>query len=52
MMVWIVRAMMSVPPPGPAVATNSIGFVGCHAANDGLAIARTAAPAKISAAQL
>jgi hypothetical protein len=23
---------LSVPPPGPAVATNSIGFCGCQAA--------------------
>src|SRR5215204_4211103 len=32
MMLWIVRARLSVPPPGPAVAMNSSGFVGFHSA--------------------
>src|SRR6476620_5614579 len=32
MMLWTARAKLSVPPPGPAVAMNSIGFAGCHAA--------------------
>jgi hypothetical protein len=31
-MLWTARAKLSVPPPGPAVAMNSIGFVGCQAA--------------------
>src|SRR5262245_33656574 len=30
-MLCTVRAMLSVPPPGPAVAMNSSGFVGCQA---------------------
>src|SRR5690554_1934049 len=29
---WTTRANWSVPPPGPAVAMNSSGLVGCHAA--------------------
>src|SRR3954464_3216198 len=32
MMLWTARAKLSVPPPGPAVAMNSIGFAGCQAA--------------------
>src|ERR1700730_8203271 len=32
MMLWTARAKLSVPPPGPAVAMNSIGLTGCHAA--------------------
>src|SRR5579864_4710992 len=32
MMFCTARARLSVPPPGPAVATNSIGFCGCQAA--------------------
>src|SRR5471032_3222912 len=32
MMLWTARAKLSVPPPGPAVAINSIGLTGCHAA--------------------
>src|SRR5260370_4107268 len=32
MMLRPARAKLSVPPPGPAVAMNSIGFAGCHAA--------------------
>src|ERR1700694_812916 len=33
MMLWTARAKLSVPPPGPAVATNSIGLTGCQAAS-------------------
>src|ERR1700730_6444892 len=33
MMLWTARAKLSVPPPGPAVAMNSIGLTGCHAAS-------------------
>src|SRR3982750_4729139 len=42
---WTVRAKMSVPPPGPAVATNSIGLDGspASAAWDSSAAAATAA---------
>src|SRR3981081_4180730 len=32
MMLWTARAKLSVPPPGPAVATNSIGLAGLPAA--------------------
>jgi hypothetical protein len=32
MMAWTARAKLSVPPPGPAVAMNSIGLTGCQAA--------------------
>src|SRR5712675_343164 len=32
MMLWTARAKLSVPPPGPAVAMNSIGLTGCQAA--------------------
>src|ERR1700732_3661718 len=35
------RARLSVPPPGPAVATNSIGFCGCQAAQAGSVPAST-----------
>jgi hypothetical protein len=35
--------MLSVPPPGPAVATNSIGFCGCQAAPAGTLPETTAA---------
>src|SRR5712671_4012140 len=31
-MAWTVRARLSVPPPGPAVAMNSIGLAGRHSA--------------------
>src|SRR6266481_3764576 len=37
MMLWTARARLSVPPPGPAVATNSIGLCGCQAACAGTA---------------
>ncbi len=47
MMPWIVRAKMSVPPPAPAVTTNSTGFVGVKA-TAGAAIAKEAAAAAIS----
>src|SRR5690349_6344578 len=43
MMFCTARARLSVPPPGPAVATNSIGFCGCQAAAAELAPASTAA---------
>src|SRR5690349_19200532 len=36
MMLWTVRARLSVPPPGPAVATNSIDLVGFHSACAGV----------------
>jgi hypothetical protein len=39
---WIVRAKISVPPPGPAVTTNSTGRVGSNARADD---AITATPA-------
>src|ERR1700694_889680 len=32
MMLWTARAKLSVPPPGPAVAMNSIGLTGWQAA--------------------
>src|SRR6266403_19279 len=41
MMLWTARARLSVPPPGPAVATNSIGLCGCQAACAGTAPAPT-----------
>src|SRR5438876_9130339 len=37
MMFCTARARLSVPPPGPAVATNSIGLCGCQAACAGTA---------------
>src|SRR5439155_20489853 len=43
MMFCTARAMLSVPPPGPAVATNSIGFCGCQAAHAGAPPETTAA---------
>src|SRR5579884_1027776 len=46
MMPCTVRARISVPPPGPAVATNSIGFVGFHAACAGAAAHKAAKPAQ------
>jgi hypothetical protein len=36
MMFCTARARLSFPPPGPAVATNSIGLSGCQAAEAGL----------------
>src|SRR5215207_8634577 len=44
-MFWIVRARLSVPPPGPAVATNSIDFVGFQSAEASWGAMRAAAPA-------
>ena len=41
MMLWTARARLSVPPPGPAVATNSIGLCGCQAAAAGSAQGKT-----------
>src|SRR5689334_23312610 len=50
---WTVRAKMSVPPPGPAVAMNSMGLVGSQAsaawdaANDAVAASAASARAAI-----
>ena len=50
MIVWIVRAKMSVPPPAPAVTTNSIGFDGVKAVASGMvAVARAPAIASPAA---
>jgi hypothetical protein len=49
MMLWTVRARLSVPPPGPAVATNSTDLVGFHSACAAPAPSATSAPPAIAA---